>query len=61
MTLKAAEQEKLGIFFKNVHAIAKQGRPIRDFVWMAELDKSKGLDVGSTYLNEKAAVASLCR
>ena len=47
--------EKLSLLFRNAHAVAVQGRPISDYVWMANLDKKKGLDVGETYLTPKYA------
>ena len=47
--------DRLVILFRNVHAMAKHGRPFTDFVWMAQLDEAKGLDVGSTYRTDKSA------
>ena len=34
-------------------------RPFSDYVWLNELDKCKGIDIGDTYNNEKAAVIFL--
>eukprot|EP00057_Strongylocentrotus_purpuratus_P018153 XP_011672627.1 PREDICTED: uncharacterized protein LOC105442334 isoform X1 [Strongylocentrotus purpuratus] len=47
--------ERLIIIFRNVHAMAKHCRPFTDLVRMASLDEAKGLDVGSTYRNDKSA------
>ena len=42
--LKAAERQKIGYLFRNAHAIVKHSRPLRDFAWIATLDKAKGLE-----------------
>ena len=44
--------------FRNAHAVSKQNRPISDFIWLAKLDKVKGIDPGEsgTYLNGKACL-----
>lgn len=34
--MKSAEFEKMGMLFRNVHAIGKKGRPFTDYVWMCE-------------------------
>ena len=33
----------------------KNKRPLTDFTWLCHLDMAKGLDIGQTYLNNKAA------
>ena len=38
----------------NAHAIAKQNRPLTDYKWLSQVDKSKGLDIGNTYQTEHA-------
>jgi hypothetical protein len=38
---------------RNAHAIAKNARSYTDFVWICELDRSKGVDIGCTYLTDK--------
>ena len=48
-------EKRLGNLFLNVHAIAKNNRPFSDYLWMVELDRAKGIDVGTTYLNEEYA------
>ncbi|XP_014675882.1 PREDICTED: zinc finger protein 862-like [Priapulus caudatus] len=53
--MNEATMSRLEKLFHNAHALALAGRPYTDFVWMAKLDQAKGLDVGSTYLNDKAA------
>ena len=45
--------------FRNAHALAKKGRPFTDFVWMAELDKKKDVNIGTDYINDKQA-ATFC-
>lgn len=56
LALKEAERSRLNYLFKNAHAVAKQGRPITDYSWLCKLDKAKQIDIGSTYISEKAAV-----
>ena len=45
--------------FRNAHAVAKRGRPLTDSVWICEAMAAQGVDVGSTYLNEKACAKLL--
>ncbi|XP_051803965.1 zinc finger protein 862-like isoform X3 [Acanthochromis polyacanthus] len=52
--LNKAEMTRLDKLFRNAHALALAGRPFSDFVWMARLDKTKGLD-GSTYITGRSA------
>lgn len=52
-SLNKAVIDKLVILFRNAHALSLAGRPFSDYVWMASLDKMKGLDIGNTYLNQK--------
>ena len=54
--LKAAERHKLAFLFRNAHAIAKNNRPLSDYAWLCEIDKAKGIDIGQTYMNGKAAL-----
>ncbi|XP_052222662.1 zinc finger protein 862-like isoform X2 [Dreissena polymorpha] len=54
--LQAAERNKLCYLFRNVHAIAKNNRPISDYKWLCELDIAKQIEIGSTYINDHAAV-----
>ena len=44
---------------RNVHAIVKHNRPISDFIWLNDLDKSKGFDYGQVYHNQSAATQLL--
>lgn len=46
---------RMAKMFKNAHAVARHNRPYTDFVWICKLDKAKGVDIGSKYLNEKEA------
>lgn len=54
--LKSAERHKLAFLFRNAHAIAKNNRPLSDYTWLCEIDKAKGIEIGQTYLNSKAAL-----
>ena len=35
--------------FRAAHALAKNGRPYRDFVWQAHLLEMSGVDIGTRY------------
>ena len=39
---------------RNVHAIVKHNRPISDFVWLNDMDKTKWFDYGQVYNNQSA-------
>jgi hypothetical protein len=54
--LKQAERHKVAYLFRNSHAVAKQNRPISDYKWLCKVDQAKKLDIGNTYVNDKAAV-----
>ena len=54
-TLKESERHKLAYLFRNAHAVIKNNRPLSDYKWLCSMDKMKGLDIGDTYLNDKAA------
>ncbi|XP_039767432.1 zinc finger protein 862-like [Ornithorhynchus anatinus] len=41
--------------FRSCHAIAKTGRPLRDFVWMCKLDDMKGVDIGPVFRTNRSA------
>jgi hypothetical protein len=43
--LKSSEVHRLAYLLKNAHAIAKQNRPLTDYKWLCQVDKSKGLDI----------------
>ena len=49
LSLNKAVYAKLSILFKTTHAHNIKGRPARDYIWMNELHKSSGLDVGEFY------------
>ena len=53
--INKATIDKLSLLFRNCHALAVNGRPFTDFTWISKLDNIKGLNVGSTYLNDHAA------
>lgn len=54
LSLKSVDKNRLCNLFRNAHAIAKKNRPLSDYVWLCEVDKAKGLEIGQTYINEKA-------
>ncbi len=49
------ETEQMSMLFCTVHAFSKSKRLFSDYEWLCQLDKDKGLTLGSSYLNEKAA------
>lgn len=49
LSLNKAAYAKLRILFKTTHALHIKGRPTSDYIWMNELSKSNGLDVGDRY------------
>ena len=51
--LTKANMDKLTILFQNAHAIAKHCRPFKDFSWMVDLDRAKGLPGNQRYQNDK--------
>ena len=59
MALKQSERNRLIYLMRNTHAVIKNNRPLSDYKWLCDLDKSKGLDLGETYINDKAAVEFL--
>lgn len=44
--LHEANYKRLTYRFRNAHAVAKHDKSFKDYVWLCELDKPKGLDVG---------------
>lgn len=56
LALKQAERTRLLYLFRNIHAVMKNNRPITDYKWLCQLDLAKGLDIGHTYFNNKAAL-----
>ena len=53
--ITAQERSRLGQLFRTCHAMAKNGRPFTDFVWLCQLGKVKAVDIGSSYCNDKQA------
>lgn len=43
--------DKLCILFRTAHALAYNNRPFTDYNMLCQLDQSKGLNVGKSYLN----------
>ena len=52
--LRESKRKELGFLVRNAHAVAKQNRPLSDYTWLNALDKAKGVEIGDTYLSEKA-------
>ena len=57
--LQQANPHRMAYLFRNEHAVAKQNKPLTDYKWLCDVDGAKGLDVGDTYMNEKAALSFL--
>ena len=55
-SLIKADRDRLFNLFRNTHAVISNNRPLRDYVWLSKLDAAKGLSIGQTYVNEKAAL-----
>ena len=53
---KAAERHRLCYLLHSAHAVANHNRPLPDFIWLCQLDQTKGIDLGTTYLNNKGAL-----
>ena len=49
-SLTKAQNDKLSLLFRDAHAVAKKARPYTEYVYLTELDKAKGLDIGGQYL-----------
>ena len=49
-------RHRIANLMRNTYAVVKHNRPLRDYVWLCDLDKTKGVDIGDTYINEKAAL-----
>jgi len=57
--LKSTQRAKLSLLLRNVHAIVKDNRPLRDYVWLYDLDAKKDLFEGETYRSQKSALPFL--
>lgn len=55
--LKKAEYDRLVLKFRTVHTLAKCHLSFNLYKTICRLDKVKGLDLGSSYLNDKAAAS----
>lgn len=53
--LEKETEHKMEILFRNTHVLAKNNNSFKDFIWLCELDEAKGLSIGKTYRNPKAA------
>ena len=59
LALNEHARKQLEYKFRNVHALVAKNRPMSDYVWLNQLDRAKGLDVGETYDNAKAGAIML--
>lgn len=55
--LKKAEYDRLVLKFRTVHTLAKSHLSFNLYKTFCRLDKVKGLDLGNSYLNDKAAAS----
>ena len=56
MWLQKSAVDKLVYLFRNNHAVVKNDRPLSDYNWLCLLDQAKCINIGTTYLNRKAAL-----
>ena len=56
MWLHKSAVDKLVYLFRNTHAVVKNDRPLSDYDWLCLLDQAKCINIGTTYLNRKAAL-----
>uniref|UniRef100_A0A8C6DYS5 Sperm flagellar 2 n=2 Tax=Moschus TaxID=68410 RepID=A0A8C6DYS5_MOSMO len=54
-TMSKVTLSRVENLFRSCHAIAKTGRPLKDFVWMCSLDDMKGVDIGPVFRTSKSA------
>lgn len=54
-TLSQKAFNSISHLFRTVHGLSKKGRPYTDYVWICELDITKGVDIGEHYRNDKQA------
>ena len=54
--LKEADRARVSVLFRNAQAVIKNNKSLRDYSWLCQLDITKGIDIGETYLNSKAAM-----
>ena len=52
--MSQAAYSRLDKLFKNAHAIAYESQPLTAVNWISKLDKSKGLEMGDSYKNDKS-------
>ena len=57
MSLK--KKNSIILKIRNVHAVVKMGRPFKDYAYLWNLDKAKGLDHCTTYNNPSSAMRFL--
>ena len=51
--LNKNERKCLPGLFTNAYAVMKTGKPFSEYEFLASLDRAKGINIGSTYLNRK--------
>uniref|UniRef100_A0A667FVX1 Sperm flagellar 2 n=2 Tax=Lynx canadensis TaxID=61383 RepID=A0A667FVX1_LYNCA len=54
-TMSKVTLRRIENLFRSCHAIAKTGRPLKDFIWMCKLDDMKGVDIGPVFRTNKSA------
>ena len=54
-TLKEADKDQLILKFRNGYAVAKWDHSFKTYTQLCELDEAKGLQVNTTYENDKSA------
>ena len=56
LALNGNQRSKLKYLFINACALMLKGRPYSEYEFYVKMDKVRGIDVGTTYLNRKAAM-----
>jgi hypothetical protein len=59
LQLNEHARKQLEFKFRNIHAVVKHNRPFRDYKWLNDLDREKGLDAPQTYSNWKTGTLFL--
>ncbi|KAK3103649.1 hypothetical protein FSP39_020745 [Pinctada imbricata] len=54
MSMNKDKVDRLTTLFRTCHALVMNNRPLRDYIWLCNLDEINGLDLGVTYRNENS-------
>ena len=57
-SFREEEVRHLVTLFKNAFTVLKRGKPWTDYKFLCELDITKGLNIGKTYLNRNSGMQS---